>query len=193
MSKKMNKSNPSKSHLKTGNERDLLKGYIHLYTGEGKGKTTAALGLAVRAAGAGKKVFIAQFIKGMHYAELDPLRRIPEIELRQYGLDCFIVNQPTQKDIDAACIGLEKVSEIITQNKFDMVILDEICIALHYQLFEIEEVLALLNTKPEEMEIVMTGRYAPNELIANADLVTEMKDIKHYYTQGVIARKGIEF
>jgi len=170
-----------------------MSGYIHLYTGNGKGKTTAALGLALRAAGAGKRIFIAQFVKGMHYAELDALTRFPEIELKQYGLDCFIVNEPTQKDIDAAKEGLAEVTAIIAGNKFDIVILDELCIALHYHLFETEEILSLLNTKPEKMEIVMTGRYAPPELYEIADLITEMNEIKHYYSKGIEARKGIEF
>jgi len=170
-----------------------MPGYIHLYTGNGKGKTTAALGLALRASGAGERIFIAQFIKGMPYAELESLKRFPEIELKQYGLDCFIVNQPTQKDIDAARTGLEEVTVMITQNKFDMVILDEICVALHYHLFGIEEVMALMKSKPVEMEIVLTGRYAPPELYTVADLVTEMTEIKHYYHKGIEARKGIEF
>jgi cob(I)alamin adenosyltransferase len=170
-----------------------MKGYIHLYTGNGKGKTTAAFGLALRAVGAGKRVFIAQFVKGMHYAEMDAIERFAEIELKQYGLDCFIVNKPTQDDIDAARAGLAEVSQIIAKNKADLLILDEICIALHYHLFDIEEVVALLKNKPEEMEIVMTGRYAPPELYEMADLVTEMTEIKHYYNQGVEARKGIEF
>ncbi|HAH59818.1 MAG: cob(I)yrinic acid a,c-diamide adenosyltransferase [Lentimicrobiaceae bacterium] len=170
-----------------------MKGYIHLYTGNGKGKTTAAFGLALRAAGAGKRVFIAQFVKGMHYAEIDAIKRLPEIELKQYGLDCFIVNEPTQHDIEAARKGLKEISLIIAENKTDLLILDEICIALHYHLFDIEEVVALLKNKPQEMEIVMTGRYAPPELYEMADLVTEMTEIKHYYNQGVEARKGIEF
>jgi len=170
-----------------------MNGYIHLYTGNGKGKTTAAIGLAIRAAGAGKKVFIGQFVKGMHYSEMDSLKHIPEIEIKQYGLDCFIVNQPTQKDIDAARKGLEEVAEIISRNKYDMIILDEICIAIHYHLFEIGKVIALLKAKPQKMEIVLTGRYAPPELIRIADLVTEMKEIKHYFNKGINARKGIEF
>ncbi len=170
-----------------------MKGYIHFYTGNGKGKTTAALGLALRATGAGKKVFIAQFVKGMHYAELDALKRFPEIELKQYGLDCFIMNKPTQSDIDAAQKGLAEVSVIIAQNKFDLVILDEICIALFYHLFEIDQVLAVLRTKPVEMEIMLTGRYAAPELYEIADLVTEMTEIKHYNTNGIEARKGIEY
>jgi cob(I)alamin adenosyltransferase len=168
-------------------------GYIHLYTGNGKGKTTAAIGLAVRAVGAGKKVFIGQFVKGMHYAELESLKRFPEIVIRQYGLDCFIKNKPTQKDIDAARNGLSEVKSIIEKNMFDMVILDEVCIALYYKLFGTDEVLALLKGKPTEMEIILTGRYALEEIIEAADLVTEMKEIKHYYNNGIEARKGIEY
>jgi cob(I)alamin adenosyltransferase len=169
------------------------KGYIHLYTGNGKGKTSAAIGLAIRAVGAGKRVFIAQFVKGMHYSELDALKRFPEIELRQYGLDCFIKNKPTQKDIDAARAGLTEVEMIVTENSFDVLILDEICIALYYHLFEEKEVINLLKAKPAEMEVILTGRYATEALYEIADLVTEMKEIKHYYNDGVAARKGIEF
>lgn len=170
-----------------------MKGYIHLYTGNGKGKTTAAFGLTLRAVGAGKRVFIAQFVKGMHYSELDVIKRIPEIELKQYGLDCFIVNEPTQKDIDAAQQGLSEVTAYILEQKADVVILDEICIALHYQLIAEEEVLKLLTRKPDEMEIILTGRYASPGLYKIADLITEMREIRHYYHKGIEARKGIEF
>ncbi|MGB9755360.1 MAG: cob(I)yrinic acid a,c-diamide adenosyltransferase [Desulfurella sp.] len=169
------------------------KGYIHLYTGNGKGKTTAALGLALRAVGAGKSVFIGQFVKGMHYAELDALKRFPEIMLKQYGLDCFIVNKPTEKDIEAARNGLNEVTNIILNNKYEVVILDEICIALYYQLFTIAELIDVIKQKPEPMELILTGRYAPKELYEYADLITEMNEIKHYYHQGIQARKGIEF
>lgn len=169
-----------------------MKGYIQLYTGNGKGKTTAAIGLAVRAAGAGKRTYIAQFVKGMHYSELESLKRFSEIEIHQFGLDCFIVNEPTQKDIDAARHGLNAVSAIISKKQYDIIILDEICIALHYNLFSLEELLDVLKLKPEETEIVMTGRYATQQLIDNADLVTEMKEVKHYYNCGIEARKGIE-
>ena len=170
-----------------------MKGYIHLYTGNGKGKTTTAIGLAVRAAGAGKKTFIAQFVKGMHYSELESLKRFPEIEIHQFGLDCFIVNEPTQKDIDAARHGLNTVSAIISNKQYDVIILDEVCIALYYKLFSMEEFLDVLKLKPDETEIVMTGRYATQQLMDVADLVTEMKEVKHYYSCGVEARKGIEF
>ncbi len=170
-----------------------MKGYIHLYTVNGKGKTTAAFGLALRAVGAGKRVFIAQFVKGLHYSELEAVKRFPEIVLKQYGLDCFIINEPTQDDIDAAQIGMTEASESIIINKADMVILDEICIALHYHLIAEEELLKLLSRKPAEMEIILTGRYATPGLYDIADLITEMKEIKHYYQNGIEARKGIEF
>ncbi len=168
------------------------KGYIHLYTGNGKGKTTAAIGLAVRAVGAGKKIFIGQFAKGMHYSELDALKRFPEIEVRQFGLECFIRQKPAEKDIEAARKGFQETVSVIKENKYDIVIMDEACIALHYKLFDIKEFLAVLKNKPESMEIVLTGRKAPKELYETADLITEMKEIKHYYNEGVQARKGIE-
>jgi len=171
-----------------------MKGYIHLYTGNGKGKTTAAFGLVLRAIGAGKKVFFAQFVKGIPYSEIVAVEKfLPDIQLKQFGLDCFIKNKPTEIDIQAAKKGLEEVSKIISENKFDIVVLDEACIALYYNLFSINELIAVLKQKPEEMEIILTGRYAPQELIDFCDLVTEMKEIKHYYNQGVEARKGIEF
>jgi cob(I)alamin adenosyltransferase len=171
-----------------------MEGYIHVYTGNGKGKTTAALGLALRAVGAAKQVFIAQFIKGKPYAEIDAINLyLHSITLRQYGLGCFIYEKPTLKDIEAARNGLSEVGRIITEGSFDMVILDEACIAIYYNLFSTAELIEVLKKKPQSMEIVITGRYAPPELIEFADLVTDMKEIKHYYNQGVEARKGIEY
>jgi cob(I)alamin adenosyltransferase len=170
-----------------------MSGMIHLYTGNGKGKTTAALGLALRAAGAGRKIFIAQFVKGMHYSEITALKRFPEIELRQFGLDCFIVNEPTQKDIDAAKSGLAETEMAMASSEYDMYILDEVCIALHYNLFSVEELKKALLSKPENAELVLTGRYAPDKLYEMADLITEMNEVKHYYNDGIQARKGIEF
>lgn len=169
------------------------QGYIHLYTGNGKGKSTAALGLAIRAAGAGKNTFFAQFVKGMHYSELNAIERFPEIKLKQYGRNCFIVNKPTHEDVMAAQLGFEEVCQLVKANQYNIVVLDEICIALYYELIRTNEVLDLLNSKPYEMEIVITGRYAPQELIERADLVTEMREIKHYFNEGVEARLGIEF
>lgn len=170
-----------------------MKGYIQVYTGNGKGKTTAALGLCMRAIGAGKNVFFAQFVKGQIYSEVKAIHRfIPDITIKQYGLDCFIYNKPTQADIDLARKGLKEVSEIIDSGKYDIVVLDEANIALYYNLFSVDELITILKSKPEETEIIITGRYAPSELIEIADLVTEMKEIKHYYSTGIEAREGIE-
>ena len=166
------------------------KGFVHIYTGNGKGKTTAALGLAMRAAGAGKKVFIGQFVKGMHYSELD--LRIQNIEIKQYGADCFIYKDPTENDIKIARDGLAEMADILKSGKYDVVIMDEACIALYYKLFSFEELWKAVSQRAEHVEVVITGRYAPDALIEKADLVTEMKEIKHYYTKGIQARTGIE-
>jgi len=170
------------------------QGFIHLYTGNGKGKTTAALGLALRAVGAGKRVFIGQFVKGMPYSEIDAIRQLFQgITLKQFGLGCFIKGTPTPQDIEAAREGLREVFQVLRANEFDMVVLDEVCIALYYKLFTVDEVVKLLKSKPFSTEVIMTGRYAPSQLIAVADLVTEMQEVKHYYNSGVKARKGIEY
>jgi cob(I)alamin adenosyltransferase len=168
-----------------------MRGYIHVYTGNGKGKTTAALGLSLRAAAAGKKVYIAQFVKGMHYSELDLLPSIANITLKQYGRGCFIYTDPTEEDI-AARAGLSEMARILNSGEYDLVVLDEVNIALYYGLFSFEDLKAALLQRAEQVEVVLTGRYAPQELIDMADLVTEMREIKHYYTMGVEARTGIE-
>ena len=168
------------------------KGYVHVYTGNGKGKTTAALGLSVRAVCAGKRVFFGQFVKGMKYSETKAVEYLPNFEMEQLGLNCFIEKAPTQADIDAAQAGLNRMREIIASGAYDLVVLDEVHIAIYFQLIDTSDVLEMLANRPEHVEVVCTGRYAPQELIDIADLVTEMKEIKHYYTQGVMARKGIE-
>ncbi|MBN2226785.1 MAG: cob(I)yrinic acid a,c-diamide adenosyltransferase [candidate division Zixibacteria bacterium] len=171
----------------------LSKGYIQVYTGDGKGKTTAAFGLALRAVGAGLKVFIAQFVKGMHYSELDALKRFEnEITIRQYGRDCFIHKDPTEEDIACARAGLAEVAQAIASGEYQLVILDEANIATYYQLFSVEELLEIITGRPEHVEIVITGRKADPRVIEAADLVTEMMEIRHYYTKGVEARAGIE-
>jgi len=169
-----------------------MKGYIHLYTGNGKGKTTAALGQVQPAAG--MKIFIAQFVKGMPYGELEVIQNyLPGIVVQQYGRGCFIINGPTEEDIRVAQAGLSEVASIIAGGEYDLIVLDEVCIALYYKLYPLEDLIAILRSKPAGTEIIMTGRYAPPELIELADLVTEMKEVKHYYQSGVEARKGIEF
>jgi cob(I)alamin adenosyltransferase len=168
------------------------KGYIQVYTGDGKGKTTAALGLSLRAVCAGKKVYFAQFVKGMKYSELNAVKFLDGFSIKQYGGNCFIYNNPTKEDIDLARGGLDECAEILSSGKYDVVVLDEINIALYYKLFTVDDVIKMLNNKADGVEVVLTGRYAPPEIIERADLVTEMKEIKHYYTKGVKARVGIE-
>ncbi|MBU2510110.1 cob(I)yrinic acid a,c-diamide adenosyltransferase [bacterium] len=170
-----------------------MKGYVHVYTGDGKGKTTAALGLALRAVGAGLKVFIGQFVKGMKYGELDALKRFTEeITLKQYGRDCFIYNEPVEEDILAARKGLQEMREVLSSGEYQLVILDEANIAVYYRLFSIEELLEAIEKRHKTVEVVITGRKADQKLIELADLVTEMKEIKHYYQKGIEARKGFE-
>lgn len=169
-----------------------MKGYVQVYTGNGKGKTTAALGLSLRAAAAGKKVFIGQFIKGMHYSELDLIPKLPGISLKQYGRGCFIDSEPTEEDYLAAQKGLDEMAAILASGDYDVVVLDEACIALYFKLFPVDSLVNAIRQRAEHVEAIVTGRYAPQELIEIADLVTEMKEIKHYYTQGIEARFGIE-
>lgn len=170
-----------------------MKGYIQVYTGNGKGKTTAAFGLALRAVGAGLKVYIAQFVKGMEYSELKSVERLSDsITLRQYGLGFFINRKPDREDIRAAREGLKEVRENMCSGKYDLIILDEANIATCYGLFSVEDLLDFIGAKPENVELVITGRMADSRIIESADLVTEMKEIKHYYHGGVEARIGIE-
>jgi len=170
-----------------------MEGYVHVYTGNGKGKTTAALGLAVRALGAGKKVFIGQFVKSKHYSELETIDKLlKEITIRQYGMGCFIFDKPKEEDIQAAQNGLKEIIEIIKSDEYDMIILDEANIAVYYNLITADELIAAINKRNNQTEIIITGRYATQEIMDFADLVTEMKEIKHYYQQGVQARVGIE-
>lgn len=169
-----------------------MKGYVQVYTGNGKGKTTAALGLAIRAVGAGLPVFIGQFVKGMDYSELGALRRFSLITLKQYGRDCFIYQKPTPEDMVAARHGLEEAREVICSGSYRLVILDEANIATYYGLFSVEELLDVIRAKPDNVELVITGRYADEKVLQSADLVTEMREIKHYYQRGVQARAGIE-
>ncbi|MCW3788847.1 cob(I)yrinic acid a,c-diamide adenosyltransferase [Plebeiibacterium sediminum] len=171
----------------------MTKGYVHVYTGDGKGKTTAAIGLSVRAIGAGKRVYFAQFVKGKYYSEISVLDKIPNITIKQYGLRCFIKKDPTQEDQQAAQKGLMDVVLILKEGLYDVVVMDEVFIALYYNLFDIKDVMNIIKHKPESVELILTGRKAPIELIEMADLVTGMVEIKHYYTRGVEARKGIEY
>lgn len=168
-------------------------GYIQIYTGDGKGKTTAALGLALRASGHGLKTYIGQFMKGQHYGELTALQAFPLIEIEQYGdVGCFRKHEVTPQHIAMAHEGLKRAARAILSDQYDVVILDEINVAIWFELITTEEVLELIKRRPDHLELILTGRRAPQALLDQADLVTEMREIKHYYTQGVEARKGIE-
>ncbi len=170
-----------------------MKGHIQVYTGNGKGKTTAALGLAVRAAGAGLRVYIAQFVKGMKYSEHETLSKLSDsITVKQYGRRCFVFEDPEEKDIQAAQEGLKELKRIMGAGKYQVIILDEANIATHFNLLSVEDLLDFMRAKPEDVELVITGRMADPRIIEEADLVTEMKEIKHYYHKGIQARNGIE-
>lgn len=171
----------------------MEKGYIQVYTGDGKGKTTAALGLALRAAGHGLRTYIGQFMKGWPYGELEALRGFPHITIEQYGnFRCIRREEVTPEDVARARQGLERAREAMLSGQYDIVVLDEVNVAIWFGLLTVEEVLAFLDQRPDGVEVVMTGRRAPQELIDRADLVTEMREVKHYYQAGVPARTGIE-
>lgn len=170
-------------------------GTIQVYTGDGKGKTTAALGQALRASGHGFKVIVIQFMKGkIDYGELRTAKKVPGFTIEQYGLPTFVDKKsPSKNDIELAKKGFERAKEVVMSGKYDMVILDEINVALDYNLVPLFGLLELAKKRPKHVELILTGRYAPQELIEIADLVTEMKEVKHHYQDGVQAREGIEY
>ncbi|MGB5932338.1 MAG: cob(I)yrinic acid a,c-diamide adenosyltransferase [Anaerolineae bacterium] len=173
----------------------LKRGLVQVYTGEGKGKTTAALGLAMRAAGHGLKVYIIQFMKGWpNYGELKTVGGHPQITLRQFGRPEFVdPDKPEPLDREMAQEALREARRVLTSGSYDLVILDEVNVALKYGLIELRDVLALIEEKPKHLELVLTGRYAPPEVIERADLVTEMREVKHPYRIGIEGQEGIEY
>ena len=171
----------------------MTKGYVHVFTGNGKGKTTAALGLSIRAAGAGLKVFFAQFVKKGEYSEIKALKRFNDfITVEQFGLGRFTNKRPKPEDIRAAREGLKRIKQIMSTEKYDLIILDEANVAVKLGLITVQDLLTIIISKPHETELVITGRYAPARIMDIADIVTEMKATKHYYQEGVKARIGIE-
>jgi len=172
----------------------LEKGYIHVYTGNGKGKTTSAIGLGIRASGAGYKVYMLQFMKGRKYSELVTIDKIKNFSYSQHGRDEFVNKKnPEQIDIDLAKEGFDHAKKLVKSEKYDMIILDEINVAVDFNLIKLKDVLDLVETKPKGLELVLTGRYANKEFVKIADYVTEMLEIKHPYQQGVQARRGCDF
>ncbi|MFO7957378.1 MAG: cob(I)yrinic acid a,c-diamide adenosyltransferase [Candidatus Brocadiia bacterium] len=171
-----------------------MKGLIQVYFGNGKGKTTAALGQALRAAGRDKKILIVQFMKKWDYGELHSIEQIPRITIKTFGTKDF-VHKGKAKEVDyrEAEKALTEGVQGAQSGLYDMVIFDELSVALDFELLKIQEVVDFLEVKPEEVEIIITGRNAPQEIIDRADLVTEMREIKHPYQKGVQARIGIEY
>ncbi len=174
-------------------QKKRKKGYTQVYTGNGKGKTTAAIGLSIRAAGAGLKVFIAQFIKMGDYSEIKALKRFSDlITVEQFGLGRFTNGKPTPEDIKAAQQGLERVKSVLASNEYNIIVLEEANVAVNLGLIAVQDLLGLIIQKPYDTELVITGRGASPMIIEKADLVTEMKPVKHYFQKGVPARLGIE-
>jgi cob(I)alamin adenosyltransferase len=173
----------------------LEKGLVQVYTGKGKGKTSAAFGLALRAIGRGLKVYVIQFIKGgFDYGELYIVDKLPNLRLKAFGRGKFVTEKPPEtEDVELAQEALALAEEVVKNGEYDIVILDEINVALDLKLISLEKVLELIKNKPKHVELVLTGRYAPDEIIEAADLVTEMKEVKHPYNEGFQARKGIEY
>jgi len=173
----------------------LEKGFVQVYTGDGKGKTTAAFGQALRAIGNGLWVYVIQFIKGgFDYGELHIVETLPNLKLATFGRGRFITDvPPSEEDTKLTREAFELAKRVVKSGEYDIVILDEINVVLNLKMIGIDEVIQLIKDKPEHVELILTGRYAPMEVIEAADLVTEMKEVKHPYARGVPPRKGIEY
>ena len=171
------------------------KGLIQVFTGNGKGKTSAALGSILRAAGHGFKVFVVFFMKGKYpYGEFSSLPRLPNVEVASFGLRCLVDrNNINPEEIEQAQLALKTAREAMLSGKYDMVVLDEVNVAVYFKLIPLDDVVKLVEAKPSELELILTGRYAEAAVIERADLVTEMVKVKHPYDKGVKARKGIEY
>jgi len=173
----------------------LKQGFVQIYTGNGKGKSTAAIGQAVRAAGFGLKSYIAQFMKEYPYNELNSMKKLSEwITIEQFGGDEFVYKKelPGKDELEKASKGLQIAREKMLSGEYDLIILDEAIVAIYFKLIETKELIEFIKVKPDNVELILTGRYCPSELIDAADLVTEMEEVKHYYQKGITSRRGIE-
>lgn len=168
---------------------------IQIYTGNGKGKTTAALGLGLRAVGHGLKVIMIQFMKGeINYGELEAVKHLPDFKIEQYGRPDFVnPENPDKEDIRLAEQALKRAAKVIKNKEFDIVILDEINVAVSFGLIKAEKVIELIKNTSKKTELILTGRYMPEEFIKYADLISEVREIKHHFQTGIPARKGIEY
>ena len=169
------------------------QGYVQVYTGHGKGKTTAMLGLTLRAAGAGLRVYIGQFLKYMEYSEIKAIKTyLPMVEVEQYGQGYSLDGRISMEDAQTAAAGLEKATQAMLSGKYDIIALDEVNMAVLLGFVSKEALLELIKKRPYGIELILTGRYAMPEIVAAADVVTEMCEVKHYYNAGVAAREGVE-
>jgi len=167
---------------------------VHLYTGNGKGKTTAAFGLALRVAGRGGRVLIIQFLKGLPTGEVMAVRKIPEIEVKRFGSKRFVdPKNPTEEDVTLAKSGLREAAAAMSSGDYRLVVLDEVNVAVAYNLIDEEEVISAVKSRHPSTEVVLTGRYAPPSFYDLADYVTEFREVKHPFSSGIPAREGIEF
>jgi cob(I)alamin adenosyltransferase len=176
-------------------QKRLQQGLIQVYTGEGKGKTTCALGLAFRAVGQGFKVFMVQFLKTDDTGEIQAARRLaPDFVIQSFGTPGFpSLREPDPRTLETVRQAFDLARRVILAGEHDLVILDEINLSLAYDLVPLAEMLEVLRQRPRHVEVVLTGRAAPPELVDLADLVTEMRPVKHYFEAGVKARRGIEW
>jgi len=183
------------ANYKTMSKKLYSQGLVHIYTGNGKGKTSAALGLVVRAIGHGAKVHVIFFMKGdFPYGELETLSNLPNVTYKTFGHEHFVDPQNVkEEEKDQAQQALKAADAALKSKKFDLIVLDEINVASTWKLIEVKDVLALIKKKPKNVELVLTGRYADQRLIEKADLVTNMEEVKHPYNKGIEARKGIEY
>ena len=179
----------------TVNRRPNSRGLVLVHTGNGKGKTTAAFGQALRAVGQGLRVCVIQFMKGRKYGEfLAAERYLPNLTIHLSGLDSFVMrDKPAPVDIELARKGLDMAREAVSSGNYDMVILDEINVAVDFKLIPLEEVINLIRNKPAALDLVLTGRYAAPEIMELADTVSEVREIKHHYSAGIKDRAGIEY
>ena len=186
----------------------MERGLIHVYTGDGKGKTTAALGLALRAAGCGFCTYVCQFLKGQEYGELEAVQWLAAgapggacapITIERFGRPTFVhmsadgSSTASEEDVRLAQAGLDAARRAMASGQYELVVLDEINVALYFKLLTVQDVLDLIDANPQGIELVLTGRRVPDEILARADYVTEMREVRHPYQQGIQARRGIEF
>ena len=174
-------------------KQKLEKGFIQVYTGNGKGKSTAAIGQAVRAAGYGLKTYFVMFMKEFPYNEVKSLEKLKDfITIVQVGKDDFVYKKvpPSEEEKSKVKNALAEAKGKMLSGKYDLIVLDEIFVSIYFGLISKEEVISFIDEKPENVELIMTGRYCPQEIIDKADLVTEMKEVKHYYEKGVLGKKG---